>query len=158
MLYNINSYLIKDARRILTFLCFAAKPLTVPELIDGIAVEIEGSIGLNPKNRLQDSTDIREIYLGFINIGYSADLTRNAKYEEDAILTVRIAYSSIQEYLVSERIRYQRAAIFSLNSVTAHAEIAQICLVYLLEDGFSSSTLDRTLIETFPLAQFAAIY
>lgn len=49
MLCNIDDHLIEDARRILTLLCFAARPLTVPELIDGIAVEIEGSIGLNPK-------------------------------------------------------------------------------------------------------------
>ena len=52
MLYNIDDHLIEDVRRILTLLCFAARLLTVPKLIDSIAVEIEGSIELNPKNRL----------------------------------------------------------------------------------------------------------
>lgn len=158
MLCNIDDHLIEDARRILTLLCFAARPLTVPELIDGIAVEIEGSIGLNPKNRLQDSNDIREICVGFVDIGLDANQTGETYHEEDLIPTVRIAHFSIQEYLVSERIRFQRATNFRLNSVTAHVEIAQICLVYLLEDGLSSSTVDQTLVETFPLAHFAAMY
>ena len=58
----------------------------------------------------------------------------------------------------SERIRHQKAAIFSLTSVTAHGEITQICLANLLEHDLSSSTLDYSLLEGFPLAQFAAIY
>ena len=157
MLCNIDDLLIEDARRILTLLCFAARPLTVPELIDGIAVEIEG-FKLNSKSRLQDFNDIREICVGFVDIGYDAILTGESYYEEDLIPTVRIAHFSVQEYLVSERIQYQRATIFSLNSVTAHAEIAQICLVYLLEDGLSSSALDQTVVEAFPLAHFAAMY
>ncbi|KAL8991075.1 MAG: hypothetical protein Q9169_007954, partial [Polycauliona sp. 2 TL-2023] len=40
MLCNIDGYLAEDARRILTLLCFASRPLKVEELIDGVAVEI----------------------------------------------------------------------------------------------------------------------
>ncbi|MCJ1466371.1 hypothetical protein MMC07_004990 [Pseudocyphellaria aurata] len=70
--------------------------------------------------------------------------------------TVRIAHFSVQEYLESERIRHQKAAIFSLSSQTAHAEIAQICIVYLLEPGLSRSILDRKFLEEYPLAYFAS--
>ena len=128
------------------------------EIIDGIAVEINGSIGLNPKRRLQNANDIREICIGFIDIDLSADHTTETYHEEGLTSTVRIAHFSVQEYLESERIRHQKAAIFSLNSVAAHGEIAQICLVYLLERGLSSSNLDQSLLEEFPLANYAAIY
>jgi len=156
MLCNIEHF--KDARRILTLLCFAQRPLTVQELIDGVAVEIDDSTGLNRKRRLQDSNGIRDICVGFIDIGLASDHTTETYREDKLTPTARIAHFSVQEYLESERIRHQKAAIFSLSSVTAHAEIAQICLTYLLEHGLSSSTLDCGLLEEFPLAHFAAMY
>ena len=158
ILCNIDDQLVKDARRILTLLCFALRPLKVQELIDGIAVEIKGSTGLNRKHRLQDSDDIRNICLGLVDIGISVDYSSETDYDKNVSPTVRIAHFSIEEYLVSERIHHQKAAIFSLSSVTAHAEIAQICLVYLLENGLSSSNLNQDLIEEFPLPHFAAMY
>ncbi|KAL9128866.1 MAG: hypothetical protein Q9217_002555 [Psora testacea] len=156
MLCNIGDSLIEDARRILTLLCFARRPLKVQELIDGVAVELNGSTGLNRRRRLQDSDDIRVICPGFVEFG--ADQTSKAYDRRNFTLTVRIAHFYIQEYLISERIRDQKAANFSLDSVTANAEIAQICLFYLLEHDLSSSNLDQSLVEEFPLAQFAAMY
>ena len=158
MLCKIDHSLIEDARRILTLLCFAIRPLKVQESIDGIAVENNGSTGLNRRRRLQDADDIREICLGFVDIGLSDSHSNETYYGGDLTPTVRIAHFSVQEYIESERIRHQKAAIFSLNSATAHADIAQICLVYLLELGLSSSDLDQSLVEAFPLAQFAAMY
>ena len=158
MFCNIDNYLIEDARRILTLLCFAVKPLKVQELIDGIVVEINSSTELNRSRRLQNVDDIREICPDFIDIDLDADYSNENYYEVDSTSTARIAHFSVQEYLKSERIRHQKAAIFSLNSVTAHADIAQICLVYLLEHDLSSSNLDQSLIEAFSLVQFAAMY
>ena len=158
MLRNIDHSLVEDARRILTLLCFASRPLTVREIIDGVAVEINTSTGLNRKRRLQDSNDIRDICVGFIDIGLGTDHTTETYHEEELTPTVRIAHFSVQEYLESERIRHQKAVMFSLASVTAHTEIAQICLTYLLEHGLSSSNLDQNLLEEFPLAKFAAMY
>jgi len=158
MLCNIDHGLIEDARRILALLCFAPRPLTVQELIDGIAVEIYHSPGLNRKRRLQDSNDIREICLGFIDIGLGADPTDETYYEKELTSTVRIAHFSVQEYLESDRIRHQKAMKFSLTSVIEHAEIAQTCLIYLLEPALSRSELNETVLKEYPLARFAATY
>ena len=156
MLCNIEA--AEDARRILTLLCFAQRPLTVQELIDGVAVEINDPMGLNRKRRLQDVNGIRDICGGLIDIGLGADHTTETYREEDLIQSARIAHFSVQEYLESERIRHQKAAMFSLTGVAAHTEIAQICLTYLLEHGLSSSALDYSLLKEFPLAHFAAEY
>ncbi|KAL9577314.1 MAG: hypothetical protein Q9203_007513 [Teloschistes exilis] len=158
MLCNVESYLIEDARRILTLLCFASRPLTVQEVIDGVAVQISGSVGLNRKRRLQDSDDICDICRGLIDIRLGAVQTNDIDHQGYPVPTVRIAHFSVQEYLESGRIRDQKAAIFSLSSTEAHTEIAQICLVYLLENGLSRSSLDQGLVEEFPLAHFAAMY
>ena len=163
MLCAINHYLIEDARRILTLLCFASRPLAVQELIDGVAVETNNSTRLNRKRRLQDANGIRDIRGAFIDIGLGVDHTVETLNEEGEVdrnltPTVRIAHFSIQEYLESKRIQHQKAAIFSLTSATAHAEIAQLCLVYLLEPDLSRSKLDLSVCKEFPLAHFAAIY
>ena len=158
MLGNINYHLIEDARRILTLLCFARRPLTVEELIDGVAVEIHNSIGLNRKRRLQNPNGIRDICGGFIGIDSDVDYTTEGHDEDGMTATVRIAHSSVQEYLESERIRHQKAAMFSLASVMGHADIAQICLTYLLERGLSEPRLDESIFKDYPLARYAAMH
>ena len=149
ILCNIDKSLIEDSRRILTLLCFSARPLTISELIDAIAVDIS-SARLNPKRRLRNADGIRDIYVRLVDIGPSPDDTDTSDDEEKHEQTVRIAHFSVQEYLESERIRSQNAAIFSLTAVTAHVEITQICLIYILEPGFADGTLDE-----HPLARFA---
>ncbi|KAL9064791.1 MAG: hypothetical protein Q9161_008646 [Pseudevernia consocians] len=148
----------EDARRILTLLCFASRPLSVQELIDGVAVEINSSEGLNRKRRLQDSNAIRDICGSLIDIGLDVDHSTEELYGEELTPTVRIAHFSVQEYLESDRIRHQKAEIFSLRSAMAHDEIAHICLVYLLDHGLSRSELDRSILKEYPLAHFAAMY
>jgi ankyrin repeat protein len=158
MLCKVENHAIEDARRILTLLCFASRPLTVHELIDGIAVETTNDVGLNRKRRLQDTNDIHGICPGLIEIGLnSASSTEisDEDVEPDIVPTVRIAHFSVQEYLESERIRHQQAAFFSLRSATAHAEISQICLLYILEPALTTAD-PQTLKEAYPLVHFAA--
>ena len=130
---NIDEDSREEAARILTLLCFSSRPLTVQELIDGIAVDLEEPARLNPGRRLQDIEDLRKICPGLIDIGFEANdklFLKNGgnDSEEETTLTLRIAHFSVQEYLESDRIKLHR---FALKSAFAHAEIAQICLVYL---------------------------
>ena len=74
MLREIDSTTVEDARRILTLLCFVSRPLTVPELIDGIAVELWPTPLLNRRRRLQDTDDFRSICAGLIEIGVGGGL------------------------------------------------------------------------------------
>ena len=126
MLCNIDNGLIEDAQRILTLLCFTPRPLAVEELIDGLAIEISPP-RLNLKRRLRNFDDIQDICLGLVDVGRGADYTTMDFQNRDQTRQfVRIAHFSVQEYLESRRIQEQKAAIFSLPSVTAHMEIAQI--------------------------------
>ncbi|EXJ75295.1 uncharacterized protein A1O5_01991 [Cladophialophora psammophila CBS 110553] len=152
MLCSIDESSVEDARRILTLLCFSFQPLTVPELIEGIAVDLDEPARLNCRRRLQDADDIRNICPGLIDINDHVD---SEKMQMAPI--VRLAHFSVQEYLESDRITKQKAANFALQSAPAHAEIAQIFLVYLLEPELSSGPLHET-INTFPLALAAAAF
>jgi ankyrin repeat protein len=158
MFCNIDNDLIEDARRILTLLCFAYRPLTTQELIDGIAVDTCGRTGLNRSRKLQDVDDIREICSGFVDIDFIEDPTRDIDTIGDVTPTVQIAHFSVQEYLESARILQSKAAIFHIDSPSAHVKIAQVCLIYLLEEGLRSSHFDKHLVERFPFSNFAAMY
>jgi len=163
ILCSIDEGSIKDARRILTLLCFSFRPLTVQEVIDGIAVDLDEPACLNLRRRLQDADDLREICPGLIDFGVKRDdetqfVSDGYNDIEGMTPTVRIAHFSVQEYLESDRITQQKAASLALQSASAHAEIAQICLIYLQEPGLSSGTLDQTKLKEFPLAHFAALF
>ena len=160
---SIDEGSIEEARRNLTLLCFSSRPLTVQELTDGIAVDLHQPAGLNPQRRLQDGDDLREICPGLIDIGVEKDDERQSESDEytdigEVRQTVRIAHFSVQEYLESPRIKRQNAVLFVLDSAAPHAEIAQICLVYLLEPELFSGILDQTKLIEFPLAHFAALF
>jgi len=142
MLSNIDEESADDARRILTLLCYARRPLTVLELIDAVAVELGDHPRLNPDGRLLNEDEIRRTCPGLIEV----DVDRRGDGP-----TVRIAHFSVQEYLESERIRQHTAATFSVGKAEAHAEIACICLTYLLEPALSPDSPQE-----YPLALYAA--
>ena len=128
------------------------------KLINDIAVEIKNFIKLNRSRRMKNINNIRKICFNFIDIDLDANYSNKNYYEINSTSTVQIAHFFVQKYLKSERIRHQKTAIFNLNNVTTHVNIAQICLVYLLKHNFSSSNLAQNLIETFSLTQFVAMY
>lgn len=141
MLLNISKESIEDARRILTFLCCAKRPLTIPEIIEGVAIELGDNPQLNIDARLDDEDDIHRICPGLIEVDY---------HPGNKEATVRIAHFSVQEYLESERIHEHAAATFGVRKPKAHAEIACICLTYLLGLGSPMS------VSEYPLALYAA--
>jgi ankyrin repeat protein len=141
MLLNIDEVSVQDARRILTLVCCAKRPLTVPELIDANAVELGDNPRLNPDGRLLGEDEIRAVCPGLVEID-----TRPGGGS-----TVRIAHFSVQEYLESDQILQQHAAIFSVPRPKADAEVALVCLTYLLDHRVS-----RESITVYPFALYAA--
>jgi hypothetical protein len=61
MLCNISATCIEDAQRILAVLCFSARPLTVTELIDAHASNLDGSSQFSLDDRRLDVESLVEI-------------------------------------------------------------------------------------------------
>lgn len=158
MLCSIDEDCVEDARRILTLLCFSTRPLKVEELIHAYAVNLDEQSGLDREGRLLDLDSIHEICLGLIEVVETEfeEYRDNKENQKQVVSVIRIAHFSVQEYLESDRIKQQEAAVFALQSAPAHSQIAHICLLYLLEPELSSDELDIARLEEFPLARFAA--
>ncbi|KAK4154755.1 hypothetical protein C8A00DRAFT_42499 [Chaetomidium leptoderma] len=135
----------RAARRILAMLCVARKGLTLPGLIDAMAVELGENPRFNPNARLQDH-DIYRICSGFIEI----DPDPHPVVDHPR---VHIAHDSFRQYLESGRIFDPKIANFNLRKPEAHAEIAYICLTYLLEIVWPGSNDGGN---AYPLALYAA--
>jgi hypothetical protein len=147
MLCNIDRASIDYARRILMWLCFAKRPLTVKEVIDGIAIDLGDHPKFERKRRLEDEYDILQICPGFLSMNDNGE-----------ICSLSIAHYSVQEYLESERIREQKAAIFSMQSSVSNAELAQMCLTYLLHPDIANGEVSRLTLQEYPLCAYAAKY
>ena len=172
MLRHIDPNLIEDARRILTLLCFASRPLKVSELAEGVAVDVNQPVGSHRKRRLEDHQDILFICPTLVEIYPGQDPTLQ-NHEFKLVPIARIAHYSVQQYLLSSSTRLEKPAEFNLDSFTAHKELLHICLIYLLDNHLwdrCSEVLEKChgkeheerfemyleLGKEYPLAYFAA--
>ena len=112
-----------EARRLLTILAYAHRPLHVKEVFEALAVDIQDNPRFDPDARLEDEEDIHRICPGLIEVHHPTS--------NDEQPTVHIAHFSVQEYLESDRIRQSKAEAFAITREQAHGEIATICLAYL---------------------------
>ncbi|CAI7621157.1 unnamed protein product, partial [Penicillium viridicatum] len=151
MLCSIDEEYIEEARLILTLLCVSNRPLTVKELVGALAIDLSKS-RLDCEGRSFSQDDPIDICLGLVEITVGKD------FRGKPTTIARIAHFSVQEYLESDRIPLQGAAKFTIQREQAHTEMAQVCLVYLLDPTLSNGELDEAKLEIFPFAHFAAQY
>lgn len=151
LLSNIDGCYINDTRRILELVCFSPRPLLVEELADAYAVDLK-NLCLDPDRRMLDAESIRELCPGLVQVMPVVDSANEGKIKS----TVCIAHSSLQKYLIREQVRHSNPARVSFQDKIAQAEMAQTCLVYLLEPELRTGELDETKLKAFPLAHYAA--
>jgi ankyrin repeat protein len=146
MLMNIDPDQIDDVKRILTWLCFSKRPVTMQEIVEGLAVDIGENPRLDAEGRLEDTDDIVRMCPGLISI---STVKAKAAFAPDSAVqspVVRIAHFSVQEYLESDRITSRQFALFSR---TANEDLAKICIVYMRYVELKS-------LDDYPLALYAA--
>ncbi|KAL6901665.1 pfs domain-containing protein [Trichoderma evansii] len=132
-------------RRLLQFLLFSERPLTIKEAVDIIAVDMATSPRFDPKNRMPVPMEIAR---------YCSSLAVLTRKNEEATQELQLAHMSVKDYLLSNKVQQRFAKDFE--EVTARASIAQVCLAYLLELG----KIPRTELSqhSYWLAQYSAQY
>ncbi|KAI3543629.1 vegetative incompatibility protein HET-E-1 [Colletotrichum abscissum] len=145
MLENVPD---KDyAKQMLTILCCASRPLTVPELINALAIEIGATSFLNSDRQLPDADSLQEICPGFTEVALDLDTET---------VIIRIAHFSVQEYLESSRILSPEGyASFSIPKRCGNLLLASMCLTLLLERELQMTKLEE-INEKYPFAKYAA--
>ncbi|KAH8749143.1 ankyrin repeat-containing domain protein, partial [Diaporthe sp. PMI_573] len=152
ILKNIPEDYKSHTTRILQFLTYSERPLTVDEAVDAIAVEVELR-RFDPENRMPDPAEISSYCSSLVTT-----ITREADHEGDdgekSVVQLQLAHFSVKEYLSSDRLPDDIAKEFK--PITARSAVVQVSLAYLL--GIDHSLLIAQIRQNFPFASYAAEY
>ncbi|KAI3326446.1 ankyrin repeat-containing domain protein [Xylariaceae sp. AK1471] len=146
---NIPSEHKRFAIRILQFLTFSERPLSLDEAVDAIAVDTSTQ-RFDPENSIPVPTEISRYCSSLVVIveragGYKKTTTRKS---------IQLAHFSVKEYLVSSRLEHSIARDFEMTS--ARASLANVCLAYLL--GLEYNRPVEEVCQLYPLTVYATEY
>ena len=149
------------AMRILQWLVFSSRPLSVEELAEVVAINVERETAFDRDEIFEDPMEVLDICLSLVSVVMTkgSSLGGPSRRSSKISRTVTLAHYSVQEYLVSQRICQGHAARYSMQPAACHGYIAKGCLGYLLQyekglfDRFESA---RSLQEVYALAQYSA--
>ena len=128
--------------------------LLLEELAEITGFGFQGSPRFDPKQRFSEPKDILHIcsYLIFLE-----DQALEDSLKRDGKRIVRLAHSSVKDYLVSESKQGGLATGLSFQEVDANLSLAEDCLAYLLQFD-ALEILPTQIFDEYPLAAYAARY
>ncbi|KAH8724798.1 fibronectin type 3 and ankyrin repeat domain protein 1, partial [Phaeosphaeriaceae sp. PMI808] len=139
------------AIRVLRWLAFSDRPLSVEEVAEVIAIDVARNPAFDREEVLEDPLEALDICSSLVTI---ATDNRGGRLESTRQVAV-LAHYSVKEYLVSDRIQKGQAARYRMQDVACHSMIAQACLAYLGQFQKLEPIADEILKE-FKLARYSA--
>ncbi|KAF1966679.1 ankyrin, partial [Bimuria novae-zelandiae CBS 107.79] len=143
---------LEYAIRILRWLTFSARPLSVNEIAEVVAIDTKRDPAFDRDEVLKDPLDALHICSSLVTI------TVNNEHEQDSVSReiVALAHYSVKEYLISDRIWTGEAAKYGMRDDVCHDAMVRSCLGYLLQ--FEQSELHPGFLQVFRLARYSAEY
>jgi hypothetical protein len=150
ILVRISEDYSQHAIRMLQWLAFSARPLSVDEVAEVAAVDGKRDPAFDPDEVLESPFDALVICSSLITLTthYDNELGKPPKY------VIALAHYSVKEYLLSDRIRVGKAAKYSMQDTVCHEAIAMSCLGYLLQ--LQQPELTKDDVEKVGLARYSA--
>ncbi|KAL8773553.1 MAG: hypothetical protein Q9209_001658 [Squamulea sp. 1 TL-2023] len=119
----------------LQWIVHSERPLRLEELADALAVDVECQPRFDNDARISDPRDLLLICSSLIDV---------TSVDSDERKVVKLAHFSVKEYLVSDNIRLGRAAIFAVDHINTHMNIAKDCLAYLIHTAHEGDAKSRS--------------
>jgi ankyrin repeat protein len=131
------------AIRVLRWLTFAERPLTLDEIAEIVAIDVDRDTLYDEEEVLEDPMEALDICSSLVSISTHTGDNKQGSSRQVAML----AHYSVKEYFLSDRIRAGNASIYSMQHTTCHGILARSCLGYLEQilqsDLRSSETLQK---------------
>jgi hypothetical protein len=141
------------AIRVLRWLTFAERPLTIDEIAEIAAIDVDRDTQYDEEEVLEDPMEGLDICSSLVSISTDMGDRRLGSSRQVAML----AHYSVKEYFLSDRIRAGNASRYSMQHTLCHGILARFCLGYLEQIIHSDSRLIETLLEE-KLAHYCAEY
>jgi ankyrin repeat protein len=155
ILRNIPHTRVHNAVKLLQLLVYSERPLLLEEVVDALATEPD----LEPPFALDNRIDPPEAIIGYCPGLVRLTTIHDVWHSESIIghgfeakLTIQLAHSSVQEYLLL--IRKENPHYESFVEEIANATMTQICVAYLWTAAQASGAEHSA--SGFPLAEYAA--
>ncbi|KAF7134067.1 hypothetical protein CNMCM5793_005696 [Aspergillus hiratsukae] len=152
ILASIDSHHRQYAIKILQFLTYSDRRLTIQEAVDVIVVDPSGQPFFDPRLRMPNPRDIMKVCSSLVSLVTNRDSSHPAGME------LQLAHLSVREYLSSKVIREafpkemaEIGEIFqtSINEISARADITRVCIAYL--ECLGNKRSFHELMADFPL-------
>lgn len=154
MIRDIPEVSKPKAITVLRLLVYSERPLTVDELVDALAVDLRNSPKFDPSFRLPRPKEVT-LYCPSLVTSTCERKIRKGKTKKPTFrdqIVVRLAHSSVKEYLTSDRLE----AYFQqqMEESTSRASLATICVSYLshIDRDMSKSEIKKA----YPLGRYSA--
>jgi hypothetical protein len=135
--------------RILQWLTFSARPLSVEEIAEVVAIDVAREPAFDRDEVLEDPLEALEICSSLVTITKNEADGRSGPAQK----IIALAYYSVQEYLVSDRIKQGSAKQYSMQEAECHNVITRGSLKYLIQH---QQPLARETLKVFALARYTA--
>ena len=149
ILTTISEEYAEYAMRILQWLTFSARPLSVEEVAEVVAIDVARDPAFDGDEVLEDPLEALNICSSLVTITTNEVDRRSGPAQR----IIALAHYSVQEYLVSDRIRQGSAKQYSMQEAECHYTIAKGSLKYLIQ---LKQPLLRGVLEGSALAKYTA--
>jgi hypothetical protein len=149
ILTAISEEYSKYAMRILQWLTFSARPLSVEEIAEVVAIDVARDPAFDRDEVLEDPLEVLDICSSLVTITTDEVDRRSGSAQR----IVALAHYSVQEYLVSDRIRQGSAKQYSMQEAKCQNAITRGSLKYLMQ---LQEPLERETLQIFALARYSA--
>jgi hypothetical protein len=137
------------AIRILQWLTFSARPLSVEEVAEVVAIDVGRDPAFDRDEVLEDPLEALNICSSLVTITIDKENARSGSVRQ----TIALAHYSVQEYLVSDRIKQGQAKQYSMQEAECHNTIARASLKYLTQ---FQQPLSKDIVKMRVLARYSA--
>ncbi|KAJ7763139.1 ankyrin repeat-containing domain protein [Mycena maculata] len=142
--------------RILCWLVFSARPMTLQQLTDSLAFEFSdpNRFVFDRTKRGSQAIGVCKILQGLVTVGNDTEYLKRGEWKPRFFSpVVALAHSSVADYIVSDAFREKHK--HGLTKGPSHTFLAQTCVGYLLH--FASHPFDKIFLTLdYPLAEYAA--
>jgi hypothetical protein len=149
ILTAISEEYAEYAMRILQWLTFSARPLSVEEVAEVVAIDVARDPAFDCDEVLEDPLEALNICSSLVTITTNEVDRRSGSAQR----IVALAHYSVQEYLVSDRIRQGSAKQYSMQETECQSAITRGSLKYLMQ---LQQPLERETLQVFALARYSA--
>lgn len=149
ILNELDDFERREAQRLLALICFSRRPLTLPEVVDALAIDFEDPDQgpFDPSYRVKDPMTVLDYCPGLITLMQKRRVNA-PRWRDNPVIA--LAHFSVDQYLRPKPKEWRFGG-----PTAAHALIARTCLRYLLYFD-SLDNYSKTIMREYSFLYFAA--